>query len=375
MQSLDLSNVKRATREARGLPNPCYVSDEYFVVERDRVFAKTWTCVGVASDVPSKGDYRPVELAGLPLLLVRGQDDRLRVFANVCSHRGVQLVGKPGNGSLILCPYHAWTYDLSGRAVRTPHFGGPGIHQAEGVELAELGLREIRVEMWLDFVFIDLSGTAEPLLDWLAPLIELWSHYDLAKLRHGGCADFTVKANWKLATENTMEFYHLPSVHRGLNSYSPADEHYHCNAGNRFMGTATRDYNPQIGSGSLLPRFQGLTPAATLVGEYPVVFPNLWLGVHVDHFYAVVIYPLAPDLTLERFHVYFVGDEALAPAYDEARAEILERWSSVNREDIGITELMQRGRHSPTFDGGRMSPVQDVAIHHFMKMIVDRLEA
>jgi choline monooxygenase len=375
VQSLDLSSVKRPTRDARGLPNACYVSDDYFVFERERVFGKTWTCVGVASDVAGKGDYRPVELAGLPLLLLRDREGRIRVFSNVCSHRGVQLVDKPGNGSTILCPYHAWTYDLSGQIVRTPHFGGPGVHQVEGVALAELGLREIRTETWLDFVFMDLSGTAEPLLEWLAPLIRLWSHYDLAKLRHGGCADFTVKANWKLVTENTMEFYHLPAVHRGLNSYSPADEHYHCRAGDRFIGTATRDYDPKSESGCQLPRFRGLTAEQTLVGEYPVVFPNLWLGVHADHFYAVVVYPLAPDLTLERFHVYFVGDEAFAPAYDLARAEILERWSSVNLEDIGITELMQRGRHSPTFDGGRMSTVQDVGIHHFMRMVVDRLEA
>jgi choline monooxygenase len=375
LRELDLSDVKRPTGQARGLPNACYVSDDYFRLERERLFGRTWTCVGVASDIACKGDYRPIDFAGLPLLLARDQEDCIHVFSNVCTHRGVQLVDQPGNGSRLLCPYHAWSYDLSGKAVRTPHIGGPGVHQVAGLELSELGLREIRVATWLDFVFIDLSGVAESLDDWLEPLKKLWSHYDLDQLRHGGRADFTVKANWKLVTENTMEFYHLPTVHRGLNSYSPADEHYHCNAGDRFMGTATRDYDPQSEEARALPRFKGLTPATMLVGEYPVVFPNLWLGVHADHFYAVVVYPLAPDRTLERFHVYFIGDEALAPDYREARAEVLERWSVVNREDIGITELMQKGRHAPTFDGGRMSPVQDVAIHHFMKMVVERLEA
>jgi len=371
--TIDFSAVARPTAEARGLPNPCYVDRDYFLRERERVFARGWACVGVASEVPDIGDYRPVDLMGMPLLLLRDRERRLRAFHNVCSHRGVALVEAPGSGPVLRCPYHSWAYDLSGRLVRTPDFGGPGVNEVPDIDRGELGLREIRTGQWLDFVFVNVSGDAEPLEEWLSPLMRLWAHYDLAQLRHGGSADFTIRANWKLATENTMEFYHLPWVHQVLNSYSPTHAHYHCNAGDRFLGTATRDYRPSIASGRSLPKFPGLTPEQELVGEYPVVFPNLWLGVQVDHFFAMVVYPRAPDLTEERLHLYFVGEEAMGPDHAALRQEIVERWRAINLEDIAITERMQGGRQSPAFDGGRMSPVQDFAIHHFMRMVAARV--
>ncbi len=370
---IDFSAVARPTAAARGLPNPCYVDPGYFARERDRLFARAWTCVGVASEISEIGDYRPVNLMGVPLLLVRDRERRIRVHHNVCSHRGVALVEKPGNGPVLRCPYHSWAYDLGGRLLRTPDFGGPGVNDVPAIDRGELGLREVRTGQWLDFIFVNLSGDAEALEEWLAPLQRMWSHYDLTQLRHGGSADFAIKANWKLLTENTMEFYHLPWVHQTLNSYSPTHAHYHCNAGDRFVGTATRDYRPSITSGRQLPKFPGLTAEQELVGEYPVVFPNLWVGVQVDHFFAMVVYPRAPDVTEERLHLYFVGDEALGPDYAELRQEIVARWRSINLEDIGITERMQGGRHSPAFDGGRMSPVQDFAIHHFMRMVAARV--
>jgi choline monooxygenase len=141
--------------------------------------------------------------------------------------------------------------------------------------------------------------------------------------------------NSKLATENTMEFYHLPWVHETLNSYSPTHAHYHCNAGDRFVGTATRDYRPSAAGELQLPKF--------------------------------------PGLTAQRLHLCFVGDDAMRPEFTELHRAIVERWRAINLEDIGITERMQGGRHSPAFDGGRMSPVQDFAIHHFMKMVAARL--
>jgi len=366
--AFDLSAVTRPIETARGLPNACYVDDGYFAQERERLFARGWTCIGVGTDVARPGDQWPVDIMGWPLLMVRGRDGAVRVFHNVCSHRGAALLDRPGNAPTIRCPYHSWAYDLTGRLVRTPDFGGPGVDDVPGIAKSELGLREVRSGRWLDFIFVNMTANAEPLDDWLGPLQRHWAHYALDQLRHGGSADFTVHANWKLATENTIEYYHLPWVHPTLNGYSPTHAHYHCNAGDRFVGTATRDYRPAAG-GRLLPQFPNLTAEQQLVGEYPVVFPNLWLGVQVDHFFAMVIYPKSPALTVERLHLYFVGDPAMAPDYAATRADIIERWRSINLEDIGVTERLQAGRTSPGFDGGRLSPVQDFGSHHFMKMV------
>jgi len=364
----DLSAVARPTEAARGLPNACYVDDAYFALERERLFARGWTCIGVGADVPRAGDRRPVDLVGWPLLMVRGREGDIRVFHNVCRHRGSILVDAPGQAPTIRCPYHSWAYDLNGRLLRTPDFGGPGVDEVPSIPKSELGLHAVRSGGWLDFVFVNMSGDAEPLDDWLRPLQERWAHYALDRLRHGGVSDFTVRANWKLATENTMEYYHLPWVHPSLNGYSPTHAHYHCNAGDRFVGTATRDYRPAT-AGTPLPQFPDLSAEQRLVGEYPVVFPNLWLGVQVDHVFAMVVYPKAPALTEERLHLYFVGDAAMAPAYAATRAEIVERWRCINQEDIGATERLQAGRAASAFDGGRLSPVQDFASHHFMRAV------
>lgn len=352
----DLSAIDRPTESARGLPNVCYVDDGYFALERGRLFARGWSCVGVGADVPRPGDQRPVDFMGWPLLLVHGRDGAVRVFHNVCSHRGAALLDRPANAPTIRCPYHSWSYDLAGQLVRTPDFGGPGIDEVPAIPKSELGLREVRSGRWLDFIFVNMAGNAEPLDDWLGPLQRHWAHYALDQLRHGGSADFSVQANLEARDENTIEYYHLPWVHPALNDYSPTHAHYHCNAGDRFVGTATRDYRPAAGD-KPLPQFPNLTAEQRLIGEYPVVFPNLWLGVQVDHFFAMLISPRSPALTEERLHLYFVGDAAMAADYDAVRAGIIERWQSINAEDIGVTERLQRGRASPGFDGGRLSPV------------------
>ncbi|MGH6933915.1 MAG: aromatic ring-hydroxylating oxygenase subunit alpha [Dongiaceae bacterium] len=369
LMPLDLSRVLGPTAQARGLPTVCYVSEDYFALERERLFARTWTCVGVGADVPRIGDVRPVKMLGMPLLMARGRDNAVRVFHNVCRHRGAELVDKPGNGPVIRCPYHSWAYDLTGRLVRTPDFGGPGVDEVAGIDKSELGLRPVRSARWLDFVFINLDGKAAPLDDWLRPLKEMWSHYALEQLRHGDVQEYRIRANWKLPTENALEYYHLPWIHPTLDGYSPIQAHYHCNAGNRFVGTATRDYHPSDASGSALPQFPSLTDTQRLVGEYPVVFPNLWLGVQVDHFFAVVVYPKGAALTEQRFHLYFIGDQALDEGYATTRAEIVERWRTINTEDVAIAERLQDGRASPGFDGGALSPVQDFGSHHFMRMV------
>ena len=165
--TIDFSAVARPTAEARGLPNPCYVDRDYFLRERERVFARGWACVGVASELAAVGDHRPVDLMGMPLLLLRDREGKVRVFHNVCSHRGVALVERPGNGPVLRCPYHSWAYDLGGRLVRTPDFGGPGVNEVPDIDRRELGLREVRTGQWLDFVFVNVSGDAEPLQDWL----------------------------------------------------------------------------------------------------------------------------------------------------------------------------------------------------------------
>ena len=172
-----MSRVEQPIGEASGLPNEAYVSEAFGRFERDAVLARGWVAIGSGRQVAEPGDLHPITLMGLPLLLARDRSGTLRVFHNVCSHRGMELVGAPQSGqSLIRCPYHAWAYDLGGALKATPMIGGPGAHSCPGFDKGRHGLKEVRSAVWCDTVFVDLSGSA-PFEAFIAPLAERWSGF------------------------------------------------------------------------------------------------------------------------------------------------------------------------------------------------------
>ena len=119
-----LDVVNKPISKANGLPNECYTNKEYTLIERKKLFEDKWTVIGVASSLKKIGDVKPFDLLGLPLLIVRNKKNKIKVFHNVCSHRGLKLISKPGNiKNVIRCPYHSWSYNSDGNLVATPHIG------------------------------------------------------------------------------------------------------------------------------------------------------------------------------------------------------------------------------------------------------------
>ena len=366
--------VSRPVEAARGLPNACYTDPAFFRFEQRRLFARHWTAVGVGAEIPNPGDVKPVSVAGQPVILVRGRDGALRGFHNVCSHRGMTLVTQPCNGQAVLrCPYHSWAYGLDGALKATPFVGGAGQNSHPDFSKADKGLKPVRVGVFWDIVFVDLSGEAPALEEWMRPVAERWHYYDASRMRHGAAEDstgqFTLQANWKLAMENFCESYHLPWIHPGLNSYSRLEDHYHI-FGSSFAGQGSRKYSPVESGNGHFPQLTGLPPEAVSGAEYLAVFPNLWLGAQCDHFYAVILDPVAPDRVVETMHLYYVGEEAAqASGYAPLREQNKRLWSQVFLEDVGVVEGMQRGRASPAFDGGCFSPAMDTPTLHFHRLV------
>lgn len=359
---------------ARGLPNACYIDPGYHRLEAERLLARDWLCVGVGADIPARGDAVAVDAAGQPVLLVRDRDGAVRAFHNVCRHRGTILVEDRHHGPAIVCPYHSWSYGLDGRLVRTPEVGGHGVHDCASVDKGALGLLPVRTETWLDFVFVNLSGDAPPLGEVMAPLDACWSDYATGQLVHAAADTYELRANWKLAVENYLECYHLPWVHPGLNSYSPLAEHEYRVFADRFFGPVTRSYRASLPPERELPAFPGLPAARRTVGEYPMAFPNLLLGIQRDHLFGIIVDPLAVDRTRERLHIYLVDDgaersEAEQARIAEAAAELAAGWREVFTEDIGIVERMQRGRASRSFDGGVLTAFHDGCTGRFMRHV------
>ncbi|MBL8710477.1 MAG: aromatic ring-hydroxylating dioxygenase subunit alpha [Rhodospirillaceae bacterium] len=364
--------------EARGLPNEAYTSDAFQAWERDRVIARTWFCIGFGRDVAAPGDAFPSDVLGIPLLMLRRYDGGIGVFHNVCSHRGAQLVTEPCSVKRRLrCPYHSWVYDLDGQLLATPHIGGPRINETAGFDKSAHGLKPVRSVVFWDMVFVNLSGDAEPFETFIAPLRERWADFDMGRIRHPGevgSLKLTVDCNWKLAVENYCESYHLPSIHPGLNSYSKLEDHYHIEAEDHFSGQGSHAYTPLlVKDGPNLPCFPNLPARWDKAAEYTSLFPNLLLGIHRDHFFAIRLEPLGLDRTREHLEIYYVGDDSADATYQSVKEANLATWRTVFAEDVDVVQRMQRGRHSPGYDGGVFSPAMDGPTHCFHRWLAKRL--
>ena len=218
-------------------------------------------------------------------------------------------------------------------------------------------------------VFVNISGDAPEFREAAAALIDRWAEFEARPLFHGGAdssTSFDLATNWKLAVENYCESYHLPWVHPGLNSYSKLEDHYNIVAPGTFSGQGTLVYNPQPGAdGERFAAFEGLSEKWQTGAEYASLFPNVLLGVHKDHVFAMLIEPVAHDRTVERVEIYYADPAMTEPAMAAMRARNTEMWRQVFAEDVFVVEGMQKGRSAPGFDGGKFSPAMDASTHCF----------
>ena len=378
-----LDVVNNSIEKAHGLPNECYTSKDYTLIERKKLFEDKWIVVGVASSIPEIGDVKPIDILGMPILILRNKQNEIKVFHNVCSHRGVKLVSKSGKiNSLIRCPYHSWSYSLDGELMATPHIGGMNKHSAEGFDKSKSNLKEIRSYIWLDLIMININQNEMSFEEYIKPLSDRWEKFwptkDRELIHHSndfGYFKLNAKCNWKFAIENYCESYHLPWVHPGLNSYSKISDHYHIEGlPNRFAGQGTLVYNPRLKGKLKFPCFPNWPKDKTHIAEYVALFPNVMLGIHKDHFYAYWLEPVNHELTIEHMEIYYVGNAAAnSKKFKNLRKQNFKLWHGVQSEDVGIIEGMQEGRNSPSYNGGNFSPVMDNPTHHFHKWVATNL--
>jgi len=369
----ELAAVLAPVDRARGLPNHFYTSAETHARENNAVFARNWAGIGFAKDLPDPGWAVPVDFLGQPLLIVRDRAGTVRVFHNVCRHRGMVLVDKAGPiRGAIRCPYHSWCYDLDGALKATPHVGGPGHNAHEAVDRATLGLIEVPSHVWRDVVFINLAGNAPPFETAHATLIARWADFDDPLSFSGADSAFSldVATNWKLAVENYCESYHLPWVHPGLNAYSRLEDHYNIEEPDAFSGQGTHVYRQLAGEDGETFRDAPDLPAKwDTAAEYVALYPNVLFGVHRDHSFAIIIEPHGPERSVEHVALYYHHPGDTGPERAGLRARNTAQWKTVFEEDLFVVEGMQRGRHAGGFDGGRFSPVMDSPTHLFHRWI------
>jgi glycine betaine catabolism A len=364
---VDLEPALRPFGQSRMLPRDAYTSPRVLAFEQERFFAGAWTCVGREGDLEGTGAQRAMRVGGAGVLLVRATDGRVRAFANTCRHRGHELlgVGEQTTRRTVLCPYHAWTYDLDG-ALRV----APGFRDHGDFRPADHGLVELPLESWHGFLFVNGSGDAPPFAEHVGALDDLVAPYRLERLVPLATHEYDLACNWKVVLENYHECYHCPLIHPELCQVSPPASGDNFELDGAWVG-GTMDLKDHAVTMSLDGHSDGVPIPGLDTGRlrtvaYLGLFPNLLLSLHPDYVMTHLVEPLGPALSHVVCSWYFPPEATERPGFDPSYA--VEFWDRTNRQDWAACESVQRGMASPHFQPGPLAPAED-AVYHVVTMI------
>src|ERR1051326_8692650 len=379
IEDREIVSLERPLDEAIGLPGRIF-SAEFFELEQHCLFPRIWCPAAFASDIPDPGDALPVELAGWPILLLRGEDGEIRGFLNICRHRAMRVVTEPSKGcTSFTCPWHAWTYDLAGRLIATPKLGGDRLNQDPAFPTDGLALKPGRVGRWLDLIFVNIDGAAPPLDQHLRPLEDLLRpYYDLTGLRRAEAWSTEYPGNWKGAVERTLDEYHIPFLHPQLmagvrhnnNANGHADGCYMMTSNARIYGD-TREAGTARGYGQNFPKIlrEGAPEPRS---HFIVLFPMGALQTRPNHALLGLFMPEGPDRTRITFVHYYPATTANDPTFAPARQEMVQSWKQVFEQDVPIARYVHRNHklRDHVGLGTRMAPAWEDGVASFYRSLV-----
>jgi glycine betaine catabolism A len=352
----------------RTLSGHDYRSEEVFALERQRIFHRGWFYVGRDEHVSRTGDRLVVDVAGESVLVVRGRGEALHAFYNVCRHRGAQLCDGSGPGAAaITCPYHGWSYALTGELIGTPNV------DREELDRRALSLWRVAVDVWEGFMFVSLGSDPPPLRAWLADQFNDPFHlqrFGLAGRRIARHTVAEVAANWKIIVENFSECLHCSRVHPELVDLIPTYK------SGSIVEPGRTDHGVTLARESPTYREAGYARLAELEGDDhdadgyfgAAVFPNLFIDVTGASLVVTTLLPRAPAHTTVLADYLFTPAVMEAPGFDPA--EIVEFNERVAWQDFAVCERVQRGISSRAFTHGVLAE-KDAAVGSFVDRYLD----
>jgi len=347
------------------LDGRAYVSQETFESERQNLLRRHWIVAGLLHELPP-GGVVPSTVAGQPILIARDRDGTVRAFHNICRHRGTLLIDKPqADLRRIVCPYHAWCYELDGKLAATPNFMAIGDRGLPEGASRNLGLLPVRTAVWYDWVFVALGDEAPEFETAAAAMIERLAEYDLSLMRHSATYWWDIGANWKLVQENYLEAYHLPTCHPAYSEWSPADK-YDRFQDNLFMGHFADNDALEIDAEGSLPVFPGAKRY-----QHLLFFPTFKMTIGPDSVATGVEFWDGPGKVRQRWDYYFVGNEAMSDLHRDRREWYEKDGYQTNAEHVAILERSQAGMASLAHPGSTLSPVWEPLIGHFQSLAAD----
>jgi glycine betaine catabolism A len=333
---------------ARTLPSAAYTADAVLDWEREHVFDAGWVCVGRSDLIAEPKAQTAASVGRGSIVLARGEDGVARGFANFCRHRGHMLlgVGECAKRSTIACPYHSWAFNLDGTLRTATRFS-----DIPGFDKADFPLQGVAVEEWGGWIWVNASGEAGPLSDWLGNLDAYVGDWQLEGLRLARSHEYVVESNWKLILENYLECYHCPSIHPELCRVSPPESAEALPHAGRWLGgpMELRDFaeTMSLDGGSDGVRIPGLTDEQARQVSYFAIFPSLLLSPHPDYVMTHRMTPVSPTATAVECAWYFPPEAIEAEGFDPSYAT--DFWDLTNRQDFSACEGVQSGMASPGF--------------------------
>ena len=347
------ANVSVPFEEARAMPPDVYTSETFHSAELENVFKRSWFCVGRASALANTGDYVTCELAGQPIIVLRNKDSTLRAHSNVCRHRMSTLLHGRGNVRTIVCPYHAWTYNLDG-SLR----GAPAMNGNKAFCKDNYSLPKIICEDWLGWVFITLNPDAQPVAEELSEVADLVAGYDMTNYTETFFEEHLWDTNWKVLAENFMESYHLPVCHAGtIGGLSKLDEMI-CPPGRKAF-----NYHTILKEGSLRiamahsnnNRLHGDERRTTFL---LAIYPSLLITLTPGYFWYLSLHPKGPGQVQIRFGGGMSDDYKDDAEAQQNLTDLKTLLDDVNLEDRGCTEKVYRGLSADGATPGHLSHLE-----------------
>jgi choline monooxygenase len=358
---LNLYNAAAPLEEASTIPAPWYVDERLADLEREQVFARNWITVGRTDQVAAPGQFFTVEIAGEPLVIVRGSDNIVRAFFNVCRHHAAAVVTSPcGAAEHLRCPYHGWTYGLDGSLKGAPEFTG-----VLNFDRSQNGLLPARLATWEQFVFVALTNDAPPLDAFLGDLPARVAPLELTNIRFFERRTYSLACNWKVYVDNYLDGgYHVPHLHKGLNSVLDYKE---------YIVENSEHYCLQ--SSPIVTNSDHADVSATRTGErayYYWLYPNFMINIYQGVMDTNLVLPIAPDRCLVQFDFYFAD---LSDAARQRNTDSIAVSHRIQDEDVDICESVQRGLRSRAYGAGRLSVRREAGEHLFHRLLAHDLHA
>ena len=350
--------------ERRTLPGPDYYDPAILELEKENIFFKSWMLVGLSQQIPNPGDWFTFNIFDESILISRGDDEQIRAFYNVCTHRGSRL-REEASGSekhVFACPYHAWCFSLEGELVGTPRVA------KEELDRSKWGLRPVHLEVWQGMIWINMDReTPMSLHDWMLDnndtMLE-FERFNIDELHRTRISEWVVESNWKIVIENYSECLHCPTVHPELVKavpiyktgwvFEPGREDGGVNAVVGVEGPAG------MGDVMLMPAMTGVEAESVFGGS---LFPNMFMDITGTNIIISQVVPLTSTTTRVQSWYMFHPDQLNSPGFDPT--DIYAFNDLVTEQDNSVCVRAQHGATSRAYLEGGVYPEKDQFVLDF----------